>query len=358
MAEKEGKSEKPTPRRIQKAREEGNVPKSQEVNSVAVLLGGILFLYLFGGYFFNNLTLPFLEIPLFISPDRLNGNDIVLFWEENLKHIFLSVVLLLLLAFSVALISNIAQFGVVFTTKPLKPKLEKLNPINGLKNIFFSLNSLFELIKNLVKIAVIVAVAYFFVKSNIDQILSLYKLPLLEGIKNLTSLLLKLSLYIALTGAVIAAIDYSYRRWKWYQDLMMSRHELKEEMKETEGNPEVKREIRRRMRQISTRRMLQEVPKATVVVTNPTHFAVALKYDPEKDLAPKVVSKGADRIAQRIIEIARQHGVEIYRDPPLARALYQSVEVGDVIPEKFYQAVAKIIAYIYRKKNKNPFSGT
>ena len=355
MADREGKTEKPTPRRIQKAREEGNVPKSQEVNSVAVLLAGILLIYLFGEYLFKNLlTFPFLEIPLFVSPDRLDPGDLLLFWETNLKRLFLSLVLLLLLTLLVAVISNIAQFGVLFSTKALKPKLEKLNPINGLKNIFFSLNSLFELVKNLVKIGVIVAVAYFFVKSNLEQILVLYKTPLSEGVSVLGSLLLKLSLYIALTGAVIAVIDYSYRRWKWYQDLMMSRHELKEEMKETEGNPEVKREIRRRMRQISTRRMLQEVPKATVVVTNPTHYAVALKYDMEKDPAPKVVAKGADRIALRIIEIARQHGVEIYQDPPLARALYQSVEVGDVIPEKFYQAVAKIIAYIYKKKRLKP----
>jgi len=355
MADREGKTEKPTPRRIQKAREEGNVPKSQEVNSVAVLLAGILLIYLFGEYLFKNLlALPFLEIPLFVSPDRLDSGDLLLFWETNLKRVFLSLVLLLLLTLLVAVISNIAQFGVLFSTKALKPKLEKLNPINGLKNIFFSLNSLFELVKNLVKIGIIVAVAYFFVKSNLEQILVLYKTPLNEGVSLLGSLLLKLSLYIALTGAVIAVIDYSYRRWKWYQDLMMSRHELKEEMKETEGNPEVKREIRRRMRQISTRRMLQEVPKATVVVTNPTHYAVALKYDMEKDPAPKVVAKGADRIALRIIEIARQHGVEIYQDPPLARALYQSVEVGDVIPEKFYQAVAKIIAYIYKKKRLKP----
>jgi flagellar biosynthetic protein FlhB len=353
MADREGKTEKPTPRRIQKAREEGNVPKSQEINSVAVLLGGILILYFFGEYLLKKLLLlPFEEIAVFISPERLNSNDVFLFWIDNLKTILLSVILLLLLTLLIAVIANIAQFGVLFTTKTLKPQLERLNPIKGLKNIFFSLNSLFELIKNLIKIAVIVAVAYFFIKSNLEKILLLYEIPLKEGIKILSSLILKLSLYIAFTGAVISAIDYAYKRWKWYQDLMMSRHELKEEMKETEGNPEVKREIRKRMRQIIARRMLQEVPKATVVITNPTHFAVALKYDMEKDPAPKVVAKGADYLAQKIIEIARQHGVEIYQDPPLARALYQAVEVGDVIPEKFYQAVAKIIAYIYKKKNK------
>ena len=350
---REGKTEKPTPRRIQKAREEGNVAKSPEINSVAVLLAGLLLLLLLGGKIFTDLLMGgFLSVQTFISPDRLNGNDILLFWEENLKQLLVWVLLALLLTFSVAVVSNIAQFGVLFTLKPLKFRWERLNPIKGIKNIFFSLNSLFELVKNLLKVGIIVAVAYFFIKAHLTEILSLYKLPLEEGLKLLFDLVVKLSAYIIATGAVIAFLDYGYKRWKWMQDLMMTKEELKEEFKQTEGNPEVKREIRRRMRQIMTRRMLQEVPKATVVITNPTHYAVALKYDMERDRAPKVVAKGADRLAERIIEIAKKSGVEIYRDPPLARALYQSVEVGDEIPEKFYKAVAKVIAYVLSKRKK------
>jgi len=348
----EGKTEKPTPRRIQKAREEGNVPKSNEVNSVAVLLGGFLLLLFLAEKFFEELLIgSFLSVESFISPDRLNGHDIALFWSEGIKKVLLWVFSALIVVFTVGVVSNIAQFGFLFTLKPLQPKLSKLNPITGIKNLFFSLNSLFELGKNLLKIAVIIGVAYYFLSSHLLEIIALYKMPLWEGIKRLGSLALQLTAYITATGIAIAVVDYAYRRWKWEQDLMMSREEVKEEYKQTEGNPEVKRELRRRMREIMTRRMLQEVPKATVVITNPTHFAVALKYDVEKDVAPKVVAKGVDEIAKRIIEVAKEHGVEIYRDPPLARALYYSVEIGQEIPEKFYKAVAKVIAYVLRSKS-------
>ena len=345
------KTEKPTPRRIQKAKEEGNVPKSLEVNSVAVLLTGFLLLWLFGPKIFGEfLSTSFKSIETFISPQRLSSNDLILFWEYHLERLFLWLFLLLLATLLVAIISNIAQFGVVFTSKPLGFKFERLNPLKGLKNIFFSLNSLFELVKNLLKIAVIIGIAYFFVISHLEEILSLYQFPLERGLSVLSHLILTVSGYIVAVGAIVAVIDYSFKRWKWLKDLMMTREELKEELKQTEGNPEVKRELRRRMKQIATRRMMQEVPKATVVITNPTHYAVALKYDIYTDNAPKVVAKGADNLAKRIIEVAKEHGVEIYRDPPLARALYTSVEVGQEIPEKFYQAVAKVIAYVYGKR--------
>jgi len=347
----ENKTEKATPRRRQKVREEGNVPKSPEIAAISVLLTGFLLMFFFLPYlFFHFLWGSFVGVELFISPDRLNPNDIKLFWSESLKSIVVWIFIIFGAVFAVAVISQIAQFGFLFTLKPLQPKLDKLNPIKGIKNIFFSLNSLFELAKNLVKISVILAVAYYFVKNHIEEILSLYKLPLEEALKTLAFLLVLLTAYIVAVGIVIAAIDFAYRKWKWEKDIMMTKEEVKEEYKQTEGNPEVKREIRKRMREIIARRMLQEVPKATVVITNPTHFAVALKYDMAKDNAPKVVAKGVDHLARKIIEVAKQNDVEIYRDPPLARALYYSVDVGQEIPEKFYKAVAKIIAYIYRKR--------
>ncbi len=347
----ENKTEKATPRRKQKAREEGNVPKSPELAAVAVLLTGFLTLIFLFPYFWTNfLVYSFLGTEVFASPDRLGFEDITSFWKYNLEKSFIWIFPILVLTFTVAVVSQIAQFGFIFTLKPLQLRWERLNPIKGIKNLLFSLNSLFELVKNLVKIGIILGVAYYFVQGHIGEILALYKMPLEEALKHLGSLIITLSAYIIATGLVIAFIDYAYRRWKWERDLMMSREEVKEEYKQTEGNPEVKREIRRRMREIMSRRMLQEVPKATVVITNPTHYAVALKYDIEKDNAPKVVAKGADHLARKIIEIAQKHGVEIYRDPPLARALYQSVEVGQEIPEKFYKAVAKIIAFVYKKR--------
>ena len=350
----DNKTEKATPRRREKVREEGNVPKSPEIASVSILLGGfLLMIFLLPFLFWNFLAGAFIRLELFISPDRINLTDITAFWLENLKLLFPWIGIVLGVVFSLAVVSQIAQFGFLFTLKPLKPNFGRFNPISGIKNLFFSLNSLFELVKNLIKIAIILGVAYFFVKNHIEEILSLYKYPLQDSLKDLGLLLLYLTAYIIAVGIVIAIIDYAYRRWKWEKDIMMTKEEVKEEYKQTEGNPEVKRELRRRMRAIMTRRMMQEVPKATVVITNPTHFAVALKYDMDRDLAPKVVAKGTDNLAKRIVEIAKQHGVEVYRDPPLARALYYSVEVGQEIPEKFYKAVAKIIAYIYKKKAKS-----
>jgi flagellar biosynthetic protein FlhB len=352
MANGEGKTEKATPRRRQKVREEGNVPKSQELGSLAVLLGGFVFISIFFTKIWNDfLVASFKGIEIFINPERLNANDITFYWSFYLKHLILWIFILFLGAIVLVVIVNIAQFGFLFTFKPLQPKLSKLNPISGLKNLFFSLNSLFELVKNIVKIAVILAVAYFFFKNHLGDILTLYKIPLLEGISKLGALIYQLTLYIIAVGGIIGILDYAYRRWKWERDIMMTKWEVKEEHKQTEGNPEVKRELRRRMREIIMRRMIQQVPKATVVITNPTHFAVALKYDMDKDYAPKVVAKGADEIAKRIIEVAKEHGVEIYQDPPLARALYYSVDVGQEIPEKFYKAVAKVIAYVLKKKN-------
>ena len=351
MANGEGKTEKATPRRRQKVREEGNVPKSQELSSLAVLLGGFIFISFFFQKLWNDfLIASFKGIEIFINPERLNANDITLYWSLFLRHLVIWIFTLFLGTIVLVIIVNIAQFGFLFSWKPLQPKLSKLNPISGVKNLFFSLNSLFELVKNVIKIAVILAVAYFFFKNHLEDILTLYKLPLLEGLSQLGKLIYQITLYILAVGAVIGILDFAYRKWKWEKDIMMTKWEVKEEHKQTEGNPEVKREQRRRMREIIMRRMIQQVPKATVVITNPTHFAVALKYDMDRDYAPKVVAKGADEIAKRIIEVAKENGVEIYRDPPLARALYYSVDVGQEIPEKFYKAVAKVIAYVLKKK--------
>ena len=349
----ESKTEKATPRRRQKLREEGNVPKSPELNSALIILFGFGILYFSFYYFWNEILIgSFKEIEVFMSPYHLHKEDITLFWNEGLKKTLIWVALILILTLVVAVISNIIQFGFLFTLKPLKPRLDKFNIIQGLKNLFFSLNALFETVKNIVKLTLISAVSAYFIYSHFEEILSLFKLPLLQGVSLLALIIVKLSAIIVALGLALAIIDYAYRRWKYEKDIMMTRWEVKEEFKETEGHPEIKKAIRKKMREIIARRMLQQVPSATVVITNPTHYAVALKYDIEKDRAPKVVAKGVDYLAKKIIEIAKQHGVEIYREPALARALYYSVEVGQEIPEEFYRAVAKIIAYVYRKTGK------
>jgi flagellar biosynthetic protein FlhB len=349
----EGKTEKPTPRRIRKAREEGNVPKSTDLNSALVLIGGMGILTLLFGKLFNDLLSgSFYAVLNFFSPERLTAQDMLLLWGNYLKYTFLIVAGILIGTWVVAVLSNVIQFGFIFTLKPLKPDLSKLNPINGIKNLLFSLNALFELAKSIIKIALIVGVAYYYLDSNKEKIAILFKLPLWQGLELLGWLVFKLAAYLALVGLILALIDVAYRRWKYIEDLKMSKWELKEEYKQTEGNPEVKRELRKRMRQVMARRMMQEVPKATVVITNPTHYAVALKYNPQEDPAPIVVAKGVDNLAQKIIELAKQHGVEIFREPELARALYYAVDVGEPIPPKFYRAVAKILSYVLRKKRK------
>ncbi|SNZ08080.1 flagellar biosynthetic protein FlhB [Persephonella hydrogeniphila] len=347
MAKDPSKTEKATPRRRQKAREEGQVAKSQDIPIAATLFVTFLVLIAYIPYSYNILSEYFRHTfsdPLYLLPEENGG-----FVSYTIKVILilLSPVFVVLLA--VGIFSNVAQFGFLFSSKALTPKIERLDVIKGLGRLV-SLKTAFELVRNLLKLLFASAVGYFLVMKIINESFNMSFIPITHEIYFLFKYTLMLVLAFALVSIPIAVIDFIYRRWEYEENIKMSKHEIKEERKMYEGNPQIKAAIRKKQREMAMMRMMAEVPKADVVITNPDHYAVALIYEKGKMNAPKVVAKGKNLIAEKIKEIAKRHDVPIVEDPPLARALYASVEVGDFIPEKFYVAIAKILARIYKQK--------
>lgn len=347
MAKDPRKTEKATPRRRQKAREEGQVLRSQDIPISATLVA-VFILFIF--------YLPFAFYTLFKYFRYTFANHQYIFssaMENFVMYTFKVLALLLLpvmiVLLAVGVISNIAQFGFLFTLKPLTPKLDKINPISGIRRIF-SVATLFELVRNLLKLAVAVVISYFVVSYLVADFMRFATISIGDQMVIMIKTIMVLIFAFAALSVPIAVIDFFYRRYEYEENLKMTKEEIKEERKSYEGNPVIKREIRKRMRILAMRRMIKEVPKADVVITNPEHYAVALKYEKGKMEAPKVIAKGQDNIALKIKEVAKEHGVKIVEDPPLARGLYESCEIGDYIPEKFYVAVAKILAQIYRSK--------
>ena len=345
MAKDPSKTEKATPRRRQKAREEGQVLKSQDVPIAATLFFTAIFLYFYLPYLYRSLQALFSYS--FSESSYLQLSYMLKLFSYKFFLLILPIFLSLLF---VGVLSNVVQFGFLFTLKPLVPKLDNVNPIKGLGRVF-SLKTFFESVKNTLKLSVAIVVGYFTVKFALSGFYSLPLLPLPSQINMFAKWIVVLFFVFGLLSIPIAAIDFLYRRWEYEENLKMSVQEVKEERKQYEGHPLVKSAIRKKQREIAMRRMMAEVPKADVVITNPTHYAVALKYERGKMYAPKVVAKGVDRVALRIKEIAIESGVPIEENPELARALYSSCDIGDYIPEEFYKVVAKILARVYRSRS-------
>ncbi len=345
----EQKTEKATPYRRRKLREEGQVAKSTEIASSLIVLISSLIIFFSGVYIFKEI------VNLFLAIAGLRPMEFSSLSGLTLKEAFFNISKLLIPFFIVTLfivlVAHVAQFGFIFTLKPLKFKWERLNPIEGLKRMF-SLTTLFELAKNSLKAILLFGIALFIIKESVEIIVISPNTPLIEGIMFLLNLILKVLIVLGIIAFLIALLDYGYKRWEYEKKIMMSRSEVKEEIKQLEGHPEVKAKIRAKMREMAKGRMMEEVKKASVVITNPTHIAVALKYDPEKDNAPKVVAKGKGTIAERIRSIAETYGIPVIRKPELAQALFSAVDVGEEIPPKFYRAVAEIIAFVMFRKKK------
>ena len=242
------------------------------------------------------------------------------------------------------------QVGWKVTGKPLKPDLNKFNPINGFKRII-SKDSLFELLKSIIKIAVIFWVAYSRVKNHKEELFILYEIPLNQAIALIGSVIIDTGLYISIVYLFIGFADFAYQKHKFNEDMKMTKQEVKDEFKNTEGDPQIKGRQRRKMQETSQRRMMHDVPKADVVITNPTHLAVAVKYDADVNAAPVVLAKGEEYVAQKIKEVARENNIEIVENKPLARMLYHNVDIGAEIPPELYQAVAEVLATIYKARN-------
>ena len=346
------KTEEPTPKKRKDAREEGQVLQSREVTSAFILLATFVGLKVFGKHMLNYL------IKFMTDTYKTIENVDELFYENNLMPNFLKIVAafaglvapILFVAFLAALLINYVQVGFLFTTKPLNIKLSRINPIEGFKRLF-SKRALVELIKSILKIILIGYTAYSFMKKNITQVLSLSKLEPTIILKNFTSLAFSFSIKIVGVLMVLAFLDYLFQWREYEKNLMMTKQEIKEEYKQTEGDPLVKSKIREKQRRIAMSRMIQEVPKADVIITNPTHLAIAIKYDKDLYGAPYIIAKGADIIAENIKKVGKEHSVPVVENKPLARALYDSVDVGDLIPEELYEAVAEVLAYVYSLKN-------
>lgn len=344
------KTEDPTAKRQSDARAEGNIPRSQELSSTFVLLAGFWSFKVFGGYIYNEITVYFTYIY-----NHLNTTVDT----ETVMRLFLGIIILLgKTAFPILLIImifglsvSLYQVGINFTTKPLELKFSWLNPINGFGRIF-SKKSLVELLKSILKIIIIGYFIFSYLKDQILQMPKLLYLDINASLPLISDIILTLAFKVIGVIFVLSVFDYAYQKWDHFQSLKMSKDEVKEEFKQQEGDPQIKGKIKQKQRQMAMARMMQEVPKADVIVTNPTHFAVALKY--QKGMkAPEVIAKGQDYVAQRIKDVAREAGVAIVEDKPLARALYAAVEIGEMVPPELYKSVAEVLAYVYRLKHKN-----
>ena len=271
------------------------------------------------------------------------------------RRAMLDILLMLLPIFAFAIVIafalNVFQVKWKVTTKPLKPKLNKLNPISGFKKIF-SLSKLFELVKSIAKIAVIFGVAYSTIMGELDTMKILYDMELFSAVIYISNFVINMGIKISAVYLLIGFVDYLYQKFKFKKDMKMSKQEVKDEYKQQEGDPQVKGKIKSKMRETSMRRMMQNMPDADVVITNPTHFACAIKYDKEKAAAPVLIAKGADHLAQKLKDIAKEHNVPIVENKPLARMLYYNVDIDAEIPQELYQMTAEVLAYVYQLKNK------
>jgi len=350
MADDLEKTEEPTAKKIEDARKEGNVPKSVDTSGFVTLFVAVVVTWGLFGWVVQHLKgLYYYYLSFF-------GKEITLELLTDLTiHTLLEIGLMIMpIAIPVALAGMIAawmQFGFLFTTKPLVPDFKKINPISGLKNLF-SMKKLIEGIKITLKVLAVFTTAFVVFFGFIEELQSIIRASFPQQLGWLADRVIILSMVMLALLLVIAFIDLAFVRYNYFKDLRMSKQEIKDEMKQMEGNPEIKAKIRQKMMEMSRKRMLSEVPNADVVITNPTHFAVALQYKESEGRAPKLVAKGADLIALRIKKIAREHNVQIVENPPLARELYKNVDIDEEIPEQFYQAVAEVLAFVYKAKQR------
>lgn len=346
------KTEQPTPKRLDEARKKGDVAKSMEVNSAFSLLFGLIFLYGMSHLFYRALSTTFRTILGGGYMVQLTETSVYYYMIQGLERFGVLIAVFMGGIMVVGLGSSILQVGFMITLEPLKPKGERLDPFKGFKKIIFSKRSLEELIKNILKLTVIIYVAYHAIMSYRAELIPLVDKDVSLIFSFMLKAGLKVSFKIALIFMAIAAADYAFQKKEHISNLKMTKQEIKEESKQTEGDPKIKSKIRSMQLQMSRNRMMQAVPEADVVITNPTHYAVALTYEPDSHRSPKVVAKGRNNIALKIKEIARENDVPIVEDPPLARSLYKSVELDQEIPTQFFQAVAEVLAYVYKLKNK------
>jgi len=348
MAEEsaDDKTEEPTAKRLEKAREEGQVPRSQELGGAAVMISSMAALYLTGPWMMTQLTGLFASGFIFDRKDIFSERLMPQQFAEFGQSALLLIVPILLLTAVVAILATTLMGGMNFSWKALEPKPSKLSPIEGLKRMFGT-KALIELFKAVLKFLLVSSALIYFVWEYAEELIALGTMAFEPALAAAGEMIGYITLMVTATLVIIAAIDVPFQNYEYYKRMRMTKQEVKDEFKDMEGRPEVKAQIRRRQREMAEQRMMQQVKDADVIITNPEHFAIALVYDPESDGAPIVVAKGIDHLALRIRNEGADHGVPSVETPPLARALYYTTEVDQAIPEDLYYAVAQVIAYVF-----------
>jgi flagellar biosynthetic protein FlhB len=342
------KTEQATGKKLTDAREKGQVAKSIELTSFAIFTSGLMVIFIAQSEIGDNISLMARKVFNSLDTLDINRNNLRDFAIGGSLFFFKVMAPILGVLMVVGLIANISQVGFKFSAKALAPKLEKFNTFAGLKRVFFSPSSLVELFKSLLKLGVVGLFTYNVLDGLVTASTSLADFTVGEILDFMLEAAYSLIWKIALVYAAIAAIDFIYQKFKFKRNMMMTKQEVKEEHRQQEGDPHIKSRIRRVQMTMANKRMMQNIPQADVVITNPTHFAIAIKYDIKKDAAPRVIAKGMDELAMKIKEIARKHNVPLHEDRELARALYKSCSIGDQIPPALFKAVAQILAYIFQ----------
>lgn len=345
------KTEKATPKKRQDARQKGQVAKSNDLNTAISLLIVFIFLWIGGNSFFQTISSLFRSsFGAKLTMDITEGNIHELFIEMAMQSAKI-VGPIMLIALVAGVFSNFIQVGALFSTEAIQMKLDRLDPLQGFKRIY-SLRAVVELLKSMLKIIFVGAIAFAVLWIEKDHILSIARLHIEDSLAMVGSLIVKLGLFVSIALIFLAVLDYMYQKFDFEKNIRMSKQDIKDEYKKSEGDPLIKSKIKEKQRQMAMRRMMQDVPKADVIITNPTHYAIALKYDDEKMDAPVIIAKGVDYLAVKIKEIAKENKIVMVENRPLARSLYASADIGDVVPEQFFKAIAEVLAYVYRLKGK------
>ena len=347
------KTEKATSKKRQDARKKGQVMKSTEIITALILLSAFVSLKLFGSLIYGQIS----KFTVYMFTEHIPASPELTMHFMNRLYLDAGIVFLLSagpilgIIYVTAFTANVAQVGFQFSTEPLAFKPDRLSPVKGFKRMF-SAKSLFNLLKSVFKVVIVGVVAYSYVSAKLPELAALMGANIIMIQRRGLEMIFELAFRICAAILILAFIDYGWQWWQYEQDLMMTKQEVKEEYKQMEGDPKIKSKIKEKQRQISMQRMMSDVPKADVVITNPTHLAVAVRYDAELADAPVILAKGQDYVAFRIRRVAEENGVMIVENKPLARALYDSADIGGKIPVELYQAVAEVLAFVYNIKNK------
>lgn len=347
----DSKTEKASPKKRKDERKKGHVAISKDVVMIATLLGTFVMLKALFPLMYRTMRDYMIKyVSLAPVADTMSDYTTSIFWDMVIA-IAKAAIPIILVSTTLAVIGTGIQTGFLFTKSNLAPKFDKLNPIKGIKNIL-SLKSLVELIKNLIKIIILSVILYQIIKGDLRAVARTIDMNVMDSSVYVLNSIMDMVMKVSIVFLAIAGFDYFYQWWDYERQIKMSKQEMKEEYKQTEGNPEIKGRIRNLQRERARSRMMQSVPTADVIIRNPTHFAVALRYDIEKDNAPVLLAKGQDELALRIVAIGEEHGIYVLENKPLARGIFASTKVGEPIPPEYYGMVAEILVYVYRMNNK------